>query len=277
PGAWDVKTSEDLLNRLDRQYETVDLAHDATLKFDLLSQGNRPFQNFLSSFMQLAKKSNKTEEQMVDALKKKVSPEITNGLRHVTSPPARSDFAGWSNLCQTLYNNNQEYDHHQRFKAKSHPQIQLPQNAHPQIQPPHNVYQQPQQSHPIDSAIGNGDPMQLDAMREVERKRCIDQGLCFYCKVFGHLVEDCRSKKAADERNAHRGGGRGGRGSFFGRASRGTNFSRGRGQGSFQARVIEEQPFVNTDEQEYCESQFKNMELNKSRDYSSVTKPVKIM
>ncbi|KAI0999885.1 hypothetical protein K3495_g8312 [Podosphaera aphanis] len=78
PSAWDVKTSDDLLNRLVRHYETVDLAHDAALKFDLLSQGNQLFQNFLSSFMQLAKKSNKTEEQMVDALKKKVSPEITN-------------------------------------------------------------------------------------------------------------------------------------------------------------------------------------------------------
>ncbi|KAI1002839.1 hypothetical protein K3495_g5363 [Podosphaera aphanis] len=188
--------------------------------------------------MQLAKKSNKTEEQMVDALKKKVSPEITNGLRH------------------NLYNNNQEYEHHQRFKAKSHPQIQSP----------HNAYPQPQQSYPIDSAISNGDPMQLDAMREDERKRCIDQGLCFYCKVFGRLVEDCRSKKAADERNAHRGGERGGRGSFFGRASRGANFSRSRGQGSFQARVIEEQPFANTHEQEYCESQFKNMELKQGKD-----------
>ncbi|KAI1000179.1 hypothetical protein K3495_g8018 [Podosphaera aphanis] len=165
--------------------------------------------------MQLAKKSNKTEEQMVDALKKKISLEIINGLGHVTSPPARSDFADWSILCQTLYNNNQEYEHHQRFKAKSHSQIQ----------PPHNAYPQPQHTYPIDSAISNGDPLQLDAMREDERKRCIDQGLCFYCKIFGHLVEDCRSKKAADERNAPRGGGRGGRGSFFGRASRGANFS----------------------------------------------------
>ncbi|KAI0992918.1 hypothetical protein K3495_g15266 [Podosphaera aphanis] len=207
---WDMNTSEDLFESLNRQYETIDLCHDAAIKFDTIVQGNRPFQNFLATFVSLAKKSNKTDEQMVSALKSKVSTEIGNGLRTVTQPPARNDFRGWSDLCQILYNNNQEFDHHQNLKGKTQPQPQPPNYSF-------NRQQNLQQMNPSQEFSDFGDPMQLDALREDDRQRCFDHGLCFYCKVFGHLAKDCHSKKAADARNAANDGGRGGRGGREGR------------------------------------------------------------
>ncbi|KAI0991523.1 hypothetical protein K3495_g16664, partial [Podosphaera aphanis] len=61
PKEWSVKTAVELIEKLDGQYETLDLAQDAAIKFDNLQQGTRPFQNFLANFVALAAKCRKTE------------------------------------------------------------------------------------------------------------------------------------------------------------------------------------------------------------------------
>ncbi|KAI0991401.1 hypothetical protein K3495_g16786 [Podosphaera aphanis] len=83
--------------------------------------------------------------------------------------------------------------------------------------------------------------MQLDAMKEDERQRCFEEGRCYYCKDFGHLVKDCGSKKLADSRNSNRGRGRGGRGSLFTRGGPGVGSSRGRGNGFFKFRALSDE------------------------------------
>src|SRR5438034_3790707 len=93
---WLYQTSTEFLAALDKQYTTLDLAHAAGIMFDKLHQANRPFQNFLAEFNTLAKKCRKTDEQKVEALKKKVSEEIASKIAGDSNPPPRDDFASWS-------------------------------------------------------------------------------------------------------------------------------------------------------------------------------------
>lgn len=233
PSTWKYATAADLIAELNRQYETLDLVHDATIKFDTLEQGHKPFQNFLAAFVALASKCRKTEEQKVEALKRKVSKEIAGMLKTLASPPKRDDFKAWADQCQVFYNNLTEYDHNQKLKP-------APQRNNNTLTNRGGGTNQNQgrHSHGTDTAGLSAvpattavtahvadDPMQLDAMRTAERELLYAQGLCFYCKEPGHVAEHCAKKKAADaRRELLRGGGRGGRGgrgSFFGGRSRG--------------------------------------------------------
>ncbi|KAI1002554.1 hypothetical protein K3495_g5646 [Podosphaera aphanis] len=86
PEDWGVQTSRELLQRSNKQYETIDLAHDAALKFDDLFQDASQFQDFLAVFTSLAIKSKKSEAPKVDALKTKVSTEIVLALKKCCKP-----------------------------------------------------------------------------------------------------------------------------------------------------------------------------------------------
>ncbi|KAI1007442.1 hypothetical protein K3495_g781 [Podosphaera aphanis] len=187
PEDWGVQTSRELLQRLNKQYETVDLTHDAALKFDDLFQGASPFQDFLAVFTSLAIKSKKSEAQKVDALKTKVSTEIALALKNVTSPPSRDDFTAWSDLCQILYNNHREFEHIQRNKAMAN----------------QNYISKSQQILQIKTTASKSeeDLRQTESTKEAYRQKCFQKGLCYYCKVFGHMAQDCHSKKAVDLRN----------------------------------------------------------------------------
>jgi hypothetical protein len=204
PGQWPVKTSAALWQRLNGQFETLDISHEAGLKFDSCVQGKRPFQNFLAELVNLAAKCRKTDEQKVEALKKKVSQEIRDAIKNLPNPPKRDNFQAWADQCQVFYNNHQEYEHNKQHAARNQPhaaqQAQARQN---------NAFQFP--------ATAPGDAMDLDAiarMKDADRARLYAQGRCFYCKKEGHQKDDCEEKRSAEaRRSAHftlRGRGRGG-------------------------------------------------------------------
>ncbi|KAK8153302.1 hypothetical protein BC567DRAFT_187127 [Phyllosticta citribraziliensis] len=65
---------------------------------------NKPFQNFLAQFVALATNCKKTEDQKVDAFKRKVSTELASMLKTLPTPPKRDDFTAWAEQCQTFYN-----------------------------------------------------------------------------------------------------------------------------------------------------------------------------
>ncbi|KAI1006099.1 hypothetical protein K3495_g2121 [Podosphaera aphanis] len=115
---WKWKTAEQLFAALDSQYETVNLQLDASIKFDKLYQRKTPFPNFLATFQSLATRCGKTEEQKVEALKKKVSDEIAQQFRSLDEPPASDDVTGWVAKGSRFYKNIQEYDHNLRNKGK---------------------------------------------------------------------------------------------------------------------------------------------------------------
>ncbi|KAI0998394.1 hypothetical protein K3495_g9803 [Podosphaera aphanis] len=187
PEDWSVQTSRELLQRLNKQYDTIDLTHDAALKFDDLFQCANPFQGFLAVFISLSIKSKKSEAQKVDAIKTKVSSEIVLALKNVASPPSRDDFAASSDLCQILYNNYQEFEHIQRNKAMAN----------------QNYVSKSQQILQIKSTASKSEEElgQSESTKEAYHQKCFQKGLCYYYKGFSHLAQDCHSKKAADLRN----------------------------------------------------------------------------
>jgi hypothetical protein len=208
PTAWEWPTSEAALNALDKQYETLDLSLSASISFDKCFQKSRPFQNFLAEFTNLAKKCKKTEEQKVEALKKKVSESIAKALSTLDNPPARNDFTTWAAKCQIFYDNQQEYEHNYQSRTITR-----------QLPAPTPTLTQPRSP--------AGDPMDLDLLNKMkaeERQRCYTNGLCFYCKAPGHDVDNCEKKKIADTRRSSgqtfrgRAGFRG-RGAFIGRGA----------------------------------------------------------
>ncbi|KAI1003909.1 hypothetical protein K3495_g4303 [Podosphaera aphanis] len=132
PEKWSIKSSDELFERMNRQFETLDLSQDAAIKFDNLQQGNRFFQNFLETFVALAAKCRKTEEQKVDALKEKVSSDKVAAIKTLAQPPPRDNFDAWADQCQIFYNNQQEFNHNhnQNQKTKKLLTFQAPCPAH---------------------------------------------------------------------------------------------------------------------------------------------------
>lgn len=218
PSGWEWQTASSLLKTLDAQYQTLNLALDASKKFDLLFMMGKPYANFVAELTTLGRKCKKTPEQMVEALKKKVSDEIAKSIAKMEEPPALNDFDAWVKKCQRFWDNEQEYQHNLEQKGSNRPRQNQNQN-HP-FQPPAIT--------PAPAVDPSGDPMQLDQllrMKDEERRHCYENNLCYYCKQPGHLADNCEKKKKADERrassflphsrgNAHRG--RGGRGGLSG-------------------------------------------------------------
>jgi hypothetical protein len=201
---WHWKTADDVFKTLSTQFETMDLAQQASQKFDNLFMLNKPFQNFVAELRSLAQRCNKTEAQKVEALKKKVSRELADKLAYQLLPPPKDDFDAWCNLYQQLYNNEQEFKYFKTLKSSRPTQAHLPHQPQAQCQPPHT-----QSPSPAPLALPEaGDPMQLDSARAVAkaaaRAFCRENNLCFYCRKPGHIIAECDEKKAADARFTNR-------------------------------------------------------------------------
>ncbi|KAI1003327.1 hypothetical protein K3495_g4881 [Podosphaera aphanis] len=122
---WHWKSASDLIASLDKQYETVTLKLDASIKFDELFQRKTPFPNFIATFTTLAHQCGKTNEQKMEALKKKVSVETSTNFSGLDNPPAFDDFDSWVQKGQRFHENLFEFDHFQKNKtASSRPYIQ---------------------------------------------------------------------------------------------------------------------------------------------------------
>jgi len=215
--SWTCSTSTALFATLDRQYETLDLKLDAGIDFDQLFQRKTPFPNFIAKFETLAYQCGKTEEQKVEALKKKISQELAEKLATLDNPPAANDYRSWVRKCRIFHDNIRIFEHNQLGKTGPNR--------------PHTYDRPPRASAQISPA---GDPMELDRtslsrMSSENREYCRAHNLCFYCKEPGHGIDNCEKKADADARTA----GHGSRGNFFsyrGRVSSGARGSyRGRG------------------------------------------------
>jgi hypothetical protein len=196
---WHWKPAAEVFRSLSIQFKTMDLAQQASQKLDNLYMLNKPFQNFVAKFRTLAQRCGKTEAQKVEALKKKVSKELADKLVYQQLLPAKDNFDSWCNLCQQLYNNEQEFKHFESLKTNCAPQ--------PQYQPQLTPTYTPQQNAPAMTPsldVGGGDPIQLDATRAAAkaavRAFCRANSLCFYCCKPGYVVAECNKKKAADAR-----------------------------------------------------------------------------
>jgi hypothetical protein len=79
PEHWHWKTVTAVFHDLDAQYETLDLSREARQKLDDLLMKNKPFPTFLAEFQVLAAQCGKTNEQMVEQLRVKVSQGTRDG------------------------------------------------------------------------------------------------------------------------------------------------------------------------------------------------------
>jgi hypothetical protein len=192
PERWHWQSAKAVFQDLNTQYQTMDLSLKASQDFDNLYMTNKPFQNFVADFNRLASKCGKTPEQKVEALRKKVSQELSDALAIlVIGRPAKTDFDGWSRLCQDVYNSLEEQKHIDRLR-NNRPGSQNPNRA------AQNQSARGAQNNPTPDA---GDPMVLDAARpRPTRNQCREHNLCFYCKKPGHTVSNCEEKKRADAR-----------------------------------------------------------------------------
>jgi hypothetical protein len=145
----------------------MDLAQQASQKFDNLFMLNKHFQSFVAELRALTQRCKKTEAQKVEALKKKVSKELPDKLAYQPLPPPKDNFDAWCNLCQQLYNNEQEFKHFETLKSGRPTQSQLSHQLQLQGHPP---LVQPQ--HPLPGPLplpDAGEHMQLDSTRAAAR------------------------------------------------------------------------------------------------------------
>jgi ElaB/YqjD/DUF883 family membrane-anchored ribosome-binding protein len=140
PEAWPWKTAKGVFHILNNQYETIDLARDASLKFDNLKMGGKPFQNFIAEFNLLSTKCSKTPEQKVEALRLKVSDELAKSLAHRTGKPSKHDFDAWSKFYQEIYDDLRDEEHFAKLRASKGVAYQ----PHAQQQPAQQQAPQPQ-------------------------------------------------------------------------------------------------------------------------------------
>ncbi|KAI0991307.1 hypothetical protein K3495_g16880, partial [Podosphaera aphanis] len=205
----------------------------ASIKFDKLYQRKTPFPNFLATFQSLATRCGKTEEQKVEALKKKVSDEIAQQFRSLDNPPASDDFAGWVAKGSRFYENIQEYDHNLRNKGEGNRPYQN-----------HWDKATPQGKSGLPVSRG-GDEMDLDQailfkLTDKEKNICRENNLCFYCREQGHSIGDCEKKWLSDNKASYRDSGsqgnRGSRGAF--QMPRG-NFNHGPHNGFGWAQAVQ--------------------------------------
>ncbi|ESZ89880.1 hypothetical protein SBOR_9729 [Sclerotinia borealis F-4128] len=102
-------TADAFLGKLDGLYIYVDMERDASIKFDKLKMTEKQsFASFYSSLEKLGDMAEKSDREMVLALKQKV----TTGLKHMVImdhlPCAANDIQGWKNRFQVWDQNMRE-------------------------------------------------------------------------------------------------------------------------------------------------------------------------
>jgi hypothetical protein len=69
------------------------------------------YPNFIARFITLAAKCGKTAKQKVEALRQRVSNELTTEVIHRSNKPAEEDFEAWFKLYNAIYNNLRNEKH----------------------------------------------------------------------------------------------------------------------------------------------------------------------
>lgn len=131
-------------------YATMDLSKTAELEFKL-SMRSKAFPQFLAEFQTLANRCNKTEEEKVEQLKRRVPIELAEKMANQVDVPAENNFAGWANMFQKLWDRQQENIH---YMENSAPNTVLPTYLVNRLIP-----------------VNTGDPMKLDAFRSAPQQQ----------------------------------------------------------------------------------------------------------
>jgi hypothetical protein len=191
PSLWTWQKHTEVFITLNTQYATLDLSRQAKIDFDKLWMTNKPFQNFIAEFNKLALKAGKTNLQKVEALKLKVSQELSDASTNKDNKPAADDFTGWCTRFHGIYQDLQEKAHLDALRQNRLGPRSNPRNPEPQAE---------KTTATAPRTPGYGDPMVLDARQQPRpsREQCIQQGLCFYCKKPGHSKSACHEKAAND-------------------------------------------------------------------------------
>ena len=170
----------------------LDLTREANLKFDLLKMKGRQFQDFIAEFNSLSARCKKTTEQKVDALRLKVSQELSDTVTH-RDQPGQTDYDGWYRLYQKVYDNLQDQNHYNMLR--------ISQQTFRTLRNQDKNQDRTLQLLPGPTPQTYDHPMQLNTMkRRPTRDECIQKNLCFYCKKPGHHRNQCEEKKRNDAR-----------------------------------------------------------------------------
>jgi hypothetical protein len=65
------------------------------------------YPNFIARFIILAAKCGKTVEQKTEALRQRISDELTTEIIHHSNKPAKGNFEAWFKLYDAIYNDLQ--------------------------------------------------------------------------------------------------------------------------------------------------------------------------
>lgn len=216
---WKWNTVQYIFQKLDEQYQTINLKQVATIKFDKLFQHNTPFPQFLAEFHSLAISSGKNDEQMVEALKKKVSKGMALKFSNMEDPPAPDDFASWTTKGNKFWDNIVEFEHNFENKGE------------------HN-HQKGQTGNQPRTTSNGGDAMDLSRMKisklsDADWKFCRENNLCFFCRLPGHSIGECKKRKRLLSNDDQ--GGRGHDNSRNSNSSRERSPGSNTGRGGYQA------------------------------------------
>lgn len=200
---------------LARQYVTVDLKLAAKFKFDELYMKDSSFANFLSELIDLGDQCGKTEDQLTDAMRMKVSTPLDKAVANQTERP--TTFDGWCALYQKLWDNLQESKHYAKLRQTHNPSSAVNQHKNSQQNQKKNNGNQAKQQQQLLPPIG--DPMQLDAISQTTfafNRLDLHPNQCAYCRNFGHRKETCpeRPENGGPGRGGHHNGDGRGRGTF---------------------------------------------------------------
>ncbi|THV43851.1 hypothetical protein BGAL_0861g00010 [Botrytis galanthina] len=204
-------TSESFLSKLDGLYISVDMAREASIRFDKLKMIDKmSFSAFYTQLEHLGTACHKQPREMVAAMKTKVSHNLQRLLIQDSNPCSLTDVDGWKRKFEVWSQNLRENEHLMGSRMSSG------------FTQPYTTTTNTPSAIPMSS-----DPMDLDAFKTRDQQREEERrlGLCHYCKKPGHSVWDCEAKKQADAQRTARGGSGfvGFRGGFHSRGShRGT-------------------------------------------------------
>lgn len=185
PSTW-IKNLSDytsLFDLLDPVYKTQDTRAAARRNFDTLKQKNTRFGDFISAFIRLADMGGYPANMRVEALKNKVSIELSKAAVHQISRPGPEDFDGWVKMYRDLSNNLADHAHRSNQGG-----------ATPAIKPSSHL--------PSPTPALEGDPMDLSKittgprgpLTEAQKQHRRNNNLCLYCGQPGHYAITCPAR-----------------------------------------------------------------------------------
>ena len=209
---WKWPSAADLLKHLDKQYDTIDLAADASREWDALEQKNKwaNFRDFITQFILLANRADLDKATRVRGLRAKVNGKIRNAIVHQVPTPARDDWDTWLELVRSLAENIADDENDRQLRNRGNNSFNNNTNNANKANPQAAAATVSQGGIAMDL-----DALHLNKVSDEEMQRRLTLNLCKYCGEPGHYAVNC-VKKVAN---------RGGRG-----RGRGTN-QRGRGAG----------------------------------------------